>query len=162
VEEVSGAARLLGSAALAITPFLANFFELRNETLLAATMGLEEYAYIYAVAYHEQLLSEPTCAQIFSDGDALSTEASEMLRGCLARQMEAIPPAEASHRVAVQAELQRMDINPARLVWQDGLPAAVRTSLDPYRERLDRAFCISTAGLEMEQGARRALRVALE
>ena len=36
----------LGSAALAITPFLARFFELLNKALLAAGMGLEEYSYI--------------------------------------------------------------------------------------------------------------------
>jgi hypothetical protein len=55
-----------------------------------------------------------------------------------------------------------MDTDPTRLVWEDGLSAAVRASVIPYREQLDRLFCGATAGLEMEQGARRALIVALE
>jgi hypothetical protein len=162
--EVGETALLLGSAALSITPFLARYFELRNNALLAATMGLEEYAYIYAVAYREQLLSERTRAQIFSGGEALSPEASTMLRGCLARQVEAMGPGdgETSEREAVKAELQRMQADPTRLIWQDGLPPAAKASVTPYRESLDRLFCGATAGLELEQGARRALRLALE
>lgn len=163
-EEIPRVTRLLGSAAFSITPFLASFFELRNRTLLEATMGLEEYAYIYALAYHERLLSERTRAEIFSGGDALSAEASVMLRGCLARQVDAIrlSQTEASLHRVVEAELTTMDADPARLIWQDGLPAAISASLAPYRDRLDRVFCGATAGLEMERSARRALRLALE
>ena len=58
----------LGSAALSITPFLARFFELRNKALLAAEMGLDEYSYIFAVAYHDLLLTPQTLNEIFSDG----------------------------------------------------------------------------------------------
>ena len=163
-KEVVGTAHLLGSAALSITPFLARFFELRNSELLAVGMGLEEYAYIYAFSYHEQLLSDHTRAQIFSNGDPISREASEMLKACLARQGEALDPAssEASQRNALEAESQEMARDPARLIWQDGLPPAVHASLAPYRDRLDQLFCGATAGLEMERSSRRALRVALE
>ena len=76
--EVARVARRLGAAALAIRPFFARFFELRNQALLVASMGLEEYSYIYALAYHDRLRSEETRAEIFSDGDALSPEASEI------------------------------------------------------------------------------------
>jgi hypothetical protein len=57
-KEVGDVAYGLGGAALAITPFLARFFELRNDALLSASMGLQEYSYIYATAYHNLLLSE--------------------------------------------------------------------------------------------------------
>ena len=163
-KEVGGAVLGLGGAALAITPFLARFFELRNDELLAASMSLQEYSYIYALAYHDRLLSKPIRNEIFSDGNALSPEASELLRGCLTRQLEARRSAEGekAHRGTLEEELKKMEDDPSRLLWQDGLPEAVRASVMPYRERLDGVFCGATAGLEMERNARRALWVALE
>ena len=157
--DVGEAAAGLGGAALSITPFLARYFELRNEALLAASMGLEEYSYIYAVAYHDLLLSDRTRREIFSDDQALSPEAALMLKGCLIGQLEAVGPEDGD---ALEAELKKMAADPARLMWQDGLPEAVQASTAPYRERLDRMFCGATAGLEMERDARRAIRVALE
>ena len=87
-----------------------------------------------------------------------------MLRGCLARQLETMAYAdgESVQRGALEAELKMLEGDPARLIWQDGLPDAVRANVTPYRDQLDRAFCGATAGLEMEQDARRAIRVALE
>lgn len=163
-EQTIRAVHELGGAALEITPFLARFFELRNKELLAASMGFEEYSYIYALAYHDHLLSEDTRAEIFSDGDALSPEASRMLRGCLARQLKAALPEEPGTpwRTSLEEELERMDGDPSRLPWQDGLPEMIEASVAPYREQLDDAFCAATAGLEMERGSRRALRLALE
>jgi hypothetical protein len=163
-EEVGDVAVGLGGAALSITPFLARFFARRNTALLAAAMGLEEYSYIYAMAYHDLLLSRRTRNEIFSDGDPLSPAASALLRGCLARQREAMRQADGDTAglESLAAELQRMKDDPSRLVWQDGLPAAVQTGVTPHRERLDRLFCGATAGLEMERDADRALRVALE
>ena len=163
LDEVGDAAAGLGGAALAITPFLARFFEQRNNALLAASMGLQEYSYIYAAAYHDLLLSENTRNEIFSDGDALSPEASIMLRGCLSRQLEAMGHAdvETPQRGMLEAELKMMEGDPSRLIWQDGLPIAIRASVFPYRDQLDRTFCGATAGLEMERGARRAIWVAL-
>jgi hypothetical protein len=66
-------------------------------------MGLEEYSFIHAVGYHDQILSERTRAEISSDGDALSSKTSAMLRGCLERQVEAMGPggSEPSERLAV-------------------------------------------------------------
>ena len=127
-------------------------------------MGLQEYSYIYAAAYHDLLLSEQTRNEIFSDGAALSPEASEVLKGCLTRQLEAMSQADTddSLRVALETELKKLEEDPSRLIWQDGLPEAVRVSARPYREQLDRMFCGATAGLEMERSASRALRVALE
>ena len=63
---------------------------------------------------------------------------------------------------ALEAELKKMEDDPSRIIWQDGLPEAVRASAIPYREGLDRVFCSATAGLEMERDAGRALEVALE
>ena len=163
-KEVGEVAAGLGGAALEITPFLARFFELRNDALLSASMGFQEYSYIYATAYHDLLLSKQTRREIFSDGDALSPDASTMLRGCLARQLEAmrVGDGEESHRGVLEAELKMMENDPSRLIWQDGLPDAVLASISPYRDRLDQLFCSATAGLEMESNARRALWIAIE
>lgn len=163
-DQLGEAASGLGGAALSITPFLARYFELRNDALLAASMGLEEYAYIYGVAYHGQLLSRQTRDEIFSDGDAVSPEAAALLRDCLTRQLAAAPRSgsEGTYVAVLEAELESMAGDPQRLVWQDGLPEAVSAGIRPYRERLDRLFCGATAGLEMERDARRALRLALE
>jgi hypothetical protein len=156
-KEVGDVAVGLGGAALAITPFLARFFERRNKALLKAAMSLEEYSYIYATAYHDLLLSPKTRNEIFSDDHALSPEASEQLMDCLTRQLGAIGQAD-----GVEAELKKMEDDSSRLIWQDGLPEAVHASVLPYRGRLDSLFCGATAGLEMERESSRALRIALE
>lgn len=164
LKDVGGVALGLGGASLSITPFLARFFERRNQALLGAKMGLQEYAYIYAVAYHDLLLSRQIRNEIFSDGRALSPEASHTLGGCLARQLEAMRKTggENPRLGTLEVEQKKMEDDPSRLVWQDGLPDAVHASVMPYRERLDRLFCGATAGLEMELDAKRALQVALE
>jgi len=162
--DVGGVVQDLGSASLAITPFLARFFRLRNAALLERRMGLEEYTYIYALAYHDTLLNELTLQEIFSDGLALSPAASQMLQGLLLRQEEVMQEDGGGPIPAaiVVAEAERMAEDPARLLWQDALPAPLAASIEPYRERLDRVFCPATAGLEMEANPRRALAVALE
>ncbi len=83
--DVGEVAKDLGGASLAITPFLARYFEKRNAALLDASMGLAEYSYIYALAYHDHLLSSQTGHEIFSDGGVISPQASIQLRECLIR-----------------------------------------------------------------------------
>ncbi len=162
LNEAGDAAAALGGASLSITPFLAGFFECRNNALLKASMGLQEYSYIYAIAYHDHLLSKQTRNEIFSDDEALSREASILLKGCLARQMDGLGVDEGPGPDAVARELDLMASDPTRLIWQDGLPEDITASVQPHRERLNQVFCGATAGLEMEQNARRAIRVALE
>ena len=164
LQDVGSVAKDFGGASLSITPFLARFFERRNDALLAASMGLQEYSYIYALAYHDHLLFEQTRNEIFSDGDALSPEASLQLRECLRRQLEAVTQADIENPglVALKAELEKLDNDHSRLIWQDGLPDAIEAGLMPYSEQLDRLFCGATAGLEMERDAHRALRIAIE
>lgn len=157
--EVRDVAVDLGGAALAITPFLARFFELRNEALLKASMGLEEYCYIYAIAYHDHLLSASTRGEIFSDGEALSPDASLRLQACLAQQREQAPP---SLTADLDVEMRAMAADPTRLIWQEGLPDAVGASVRPYHERLTALFCAATAGLEMERDPGRAVWIAIE
>jgi len=157
--EVRDVAVDLGGAALAITPFLARFFVLRNEALLEASMGLEEYCYIFAIAYRDHLLSASTRGEIFSDGEALSPDASLRLQACLAQQREQAPP---SLTADLDVEMRAMAADPTRLIWQEGSPDGVEASVRPFRNRLDTLFCAATAGLEMERDPGRALWVAIE
>ena len=164
LNEVGGVAKDLGGVSLSITPFLARFFKQRNDALLAVSMGLSEYSYIYAVAYHENIQSRQTFDEIFSNGEAVSPEAALELKGCLARQLEAAAGVEGNHpfQAALEEELGKMEEDPGRLIWLDGLPEAVAASVRPHREQLDRLFCGATAGLEMERDAGRALWLAIE
>lgn len=157
-DDVGDVSQVLGGAAFEITPFVGRCFERRNAALLAARMGLEEYAYIYALAYRDQLMSEQTRRQIFSDGVTVSPGASEMLRTCLQRQLES----GGGQLARLSAEIERMRSDPDRLPWQDLHPDAVRVSLEGYRDRLEVVFCPATAGLEMEATADRAIRLALD
>lgn len=162
LKDVGDVALVLGGASLKITPFLADFFQRRNQALLEASMGLQEYVYIYSLAYHDHLLADQTRNEIFSDDEALSPEASILLRGCLTRQMEGFGKDKGPGPAAVARELDLMASDPTRLIWQDGLPEGIAASVQPYGKRLNQVFCGATAGLEMEQDARRAIRVALE
>jgi hypothetical protein len=157
-DDVGEVSWVLGGAAFEITPFVARYFERRNAALLAVRMGLEEYAYIYALAYRDQLLASETRRQIFSDGGANSPGASEILRGCLERQLER----GARDPGSLRDEVGRMVSDDARLPWQDGAPVTITASVEAWRDRLDANFCAVTAGLEMEVNADRAIRLALE
>ena len=105
-------------------------------------MGLAEYSYIYALAYHDHLLSSQTRLEIFSDGGVISPQASIQLRECLIRQLEAMEQVgpENQIRAALEAELKQLEGDTTRLIWQDGLPQAIRNSLMPYRDQIDRLF----------------------
>jgi hypothetical protein len=164
LNDVGDVAKDLGGASLSITPFLARFFKQRNDALLAVSMGLSEYSYIFAVAYHDNIQSPQTFDEIFSNGEAVSPAASLELKGCLARQLVAAGQAEGNNYflAVLEEELWKMEEDPGRLIWQDGLPEAVAASVRPHREQLDRLFCGATAGLEMERDAGRALWLAIE
>ncbi len=150
--EIAEMSRGFARAAAGIAPLIGKFFEGRNGALLEAEMGLGEYTYIFALAYRDRLLDESFRRELFSEGGPIGPEASEALRGMLATL-----DAEAG----AEAEIRRMERDPRRLPWQDGLPAAVESSLLTYRERLDRAFCSATAGIELDPDSRRAMFIAL-
>ncbi len=52
-------------------------------------------------------------------------------------------------RAAVAAEAAAMDRESLRLLWEEGLPAQTRDSLEPYRDRLDATYDDMTSILEM-------------
>jgi hypothetical protein len=52
-------------------------------------------------------------------------------------------------RAELAAEAAAMDRESLRLLWEEGLPAQTRTSLEPYRDRLDATYDDMTSILEM-------------
>ena len=52
-------------------------------------------------------------------------------------------------REALEAEIEAMELNRYRLVWQDGLPEVTRRSLEPFRGRLEASYSPLTNGVEM-------------
>ncbi len=50
---------------------------------------------------------------------------------------------------ALEAELQAMKLETLRFPWEEGLPEPIRTSLEPYRDRLDQSYDAMTSTIEM-------------
>jgi hypothetical protein len=140
-------------AAMGMARKLGTFFATRDRALLDAGMGLDEYDWIYVLAYHGQLLEprERDERRAFHD-TVLSGRVAEGLHGVLERQRAALAAAGGSPEqlAALDAELEAMAADPHRLPWQDGLPDAVAASLAPFREQLDQAFCRSAVGIELK------------
>jgi hypothetical protein len=161
--EVAGTTRGFAGTAVEISPLIGRFFKQRNLALLEAGIGLGEYSYIYALAYLEQLLDESIEEPLFAQGGPISPEACEVLRAILAHQVDSLGEGADTdtRRRELDAEILAMERDPQRPPWRNGLPQAVEASLEPYREQLDAAFCLSNAGIEMDPDSRRALYIAL-
>ncbi len=132
---------------------LGTFFAARDKALLDVGMGLDEYDWIYVLAYHGQLLDphERTERRAFHDA-ALNGRVAEGLHGVLERQRTALAAVGGSPEelAALDAELAAMAVDPRRLPWQDALPFAITASLAPFRQQLDAAFCPSAVGIELK------------
>ncbi len=140
-------------AAMGMARKLGTFFAARDRALLDAGMGLDEYDWIYVLAYHGQLLQprERDERRAFHDA-AVNARVADGLRGVLERQRAALAAAGGSPQqlAAFDAEIEAMAADPRRLPWKDGLPDAVAASLAPFREQLDQAFCASAVGIELK------------
>ena len=140
-------------AAMGMARKLGTFFAARDKALLDAGMGLDEYEWIYVLAYHGQLLQprERDERRAFHDA-AVNARVADSLRSVLERQRAALAAAGGTPEqlASLDAELAAMADDPRRLPWQDGLPDAVVASLAPFREQLDQAFCASAVGIELK------------
>lgn len=122
----------------------------RNRALVENGMGLGEYSYIFVMAYHDQIVDPSEEAVLFSSSAAGARVRAE-LRGMVERQLlaaEAEVPPDESLVTALAAEIEALDADAARILWQDGLPEPIAASFVGYRDRLDAAY--STAAAEFE------------
>jgi hypothetical protein len=166
-----------------IIPQTAEFIKTRNEALLEAEMGLGEYYYIYVVTYYSWLGKNPEDGPGFQivgpdeerDFDYWDREDSkEMRRDHLLRRLnrmllpmlhnqiqklteESEPKASDKWQLVLEKEIEALEQDRERLLWQDGLPEVITSSLSPYRERLEASYNPMTNLLEVtiEQRASR-------
>jgi hypothetical protein len=146
---------------------IAGFYRSRNQALLDNDMGMGEYYYIYVMSYYSLLGKSPTDGPPFKVDDQTSggkimfserrRETQEdrmdlMLRRVhrqifpiLQNQYKRLTEGDVSRaqekwRTALAAEIEAMESDRYRLPWKDGLPDILKTSLEPYRSRLEPSY----------------------
>ncbi len=147
--------------AMGIGPSMGELFETRNRALLSAEMGLGEYAYIFFTAYHQQLLENNEYDE-FMGGEAINSRISNDFVKIFERQLAAIHETstpDLAGIAAIETEIEAMEHDHDRIPWQNGLPAAISGSLEPYRAQLDEAFCPAITAIELAINEKRGLSI---
>jgi hypothetical protein len=198
-----------GRAGFGMAGDLAQFYELRNRTMLERDMSLGEYTYIYATAYYAWLGHSPSeegrpppTVTVVEDGErrVLAPEeiephlrehlpdspidhdvlAETVIRGAsgrwqtprarrayldqlrnLVEALDARPEAAVADgwRTRVEDELRRLEEDRRRIPWQDGLPDAIRVSLEPYRAVLEQTYSPAANPFELGRTVKRGWSV---
>ncbi len=160
-------------SALDVGPALGAFFEARNRALLAADIGYGEHAYLYAISYWSFLGigADDGPRQVILDNEPTGRESTSVMaqpqilrrlrgeliamlhnqRSLLDRRGEFDP----AWRSALVAEIEALESDPERMPWGDGPPAAIRASLEPYRERLRATYDNGTNPFALARNVRR-------
>ncbi len=158
-----------------LVPQIAEFMKFRNQALLDAEMGMGEYIYIYAIAYFSWLGKLPEDGPDFEVmeegggsrfGEADIEEIREERRDTMLRllhrtllpmlqnQLEKLVASGTSETLSewknlLEAEIKAMEEDRFRLPWEDGLPDVIKTSLEPYRDRLEQSYNSMTNPFEL-------------
>ncbi len=158
-----------------IIPQAAEFIKTRNEALLDSEMGLGEYYYIYVVAYYSWLGKAPADGPDFQivgpdeeddfmywdRGDSkerrrerLLRRINRMLLSMLHNQFENLiaeggAKDSGEWRQILEREIEALEEDRERLLWQDSLPEVIEASLRPYRDRLEASYNPMTNPLEV-------------
>jgi hypothetical protein len=144
-----------GVAALGLEQRRGELFRARNQALLDAGMGQGEYTYIFAVSYSAHLASwREEDGRVVVEELRVYSRVRRLLHEMLRRQLAAVeagPPIEDRDAWSVElaAEIARLEEEPRRVPWMEGLPARIEASVEPYRERLDALWCEDAAHLEL-------------
>lgn len=153
----------ISSGMLGVGRWLGEFSVARNEALLEHEMGLGEYTWIYVLAYYSWLGYEPTNFAL-GEGERPRIFRDRILgevRGMMRRQLDelqeeagpvvVVPEDEEAAQsllVLLRRELEAMEAESDRLPFAGGLPTEMETSLLPFRERLEAAYCAATSELD--------------
>jgi hypothetical protein len=146
---------------------IAEFYRSRNQALLDNDMGMGEYYYIYVMSYFSLLGRSPSDGPPFrvedqaAGGRIIYTERQRETQGdrmdmmlrrvhrqifpMLQNQYAKLTEGDVSRtqekwRKALAAEIEAMESDRYRLPWKDGLPDILKTSLEPYRSRLESSY----------------------
>jgi len=135
---------------MGVGPVIGRLYEVRNQSLLEAGMGLGEFTYIYTVAYRDQQLDPPGADQLFGPTPT-NRRVRKALLSMLENQLEALRSEGGgeSEIVALETEISAMQADQGRIPWQDELPRAITEALAPYRAELDELYCPAMAPLEL-------------
>ena len=157
---------------------IAGFFDARNRAMLEHDIGMGEYTYIYVLAYYSWLERSPGDAPGNARvntrsgnisigrgrgapqelGDIGNSRISSDVLSMLQNQLDALPEeTDDSWREELAAESEMLERDSDRLPWQDGVPAPILASLEPFRERLEAAYNPSTNAFELLRNKRRGL-----
>lgn len=160
-----------------IIPLIAEFYTRRNQALLDAEMGLGEYYFIYVVSYYSWLGKSPGDGleyHLVDEDDEkrdvywrrrrsenLDDRQDDVLKQLhrqilpMLKNQEAkltridVSPIRDSWRETLAAEIEAMEADRFRLLWQDGLPDVLEASLKPFRGRLEASYNKVLNALEM-------------
>ncbi len=160
-----------------IIPMIAEFYTRRNQALLDAEMGLGEYYFIYVVSYYSWLGKSPGDGLEYNlahedeekrgvywrrrRSENLEDRQDEVLKQ-LHRQILPVlknqfakltgidvSPIRDPWRETLAAEIEAMEADRFRLLWQDGLPDVLEASLKPFRRHLEVSYSKVLNALEM-------------
>lgn len=160
-----------------IIPLIAEFYTRRNQALLDAEMGLGEYYFIYVVSYYSWLGKSPGDGleyHLVDEDDEkrdvywrrrrsenLDDRQDDVLKQLhrqilpMLKNQEAkltridVSPIRDPWRETLAAEIEAMEADRLRLLWQDGLPDVLEASLKAFRGRLEASYSKVLNALEM-------------
>jgi hypothetical protein len=164
-DDVLGSLWKRGRAAFGLEPRRGEFWRARNEALLDAGMGLGEYSYIFVLAYASDLApAQRAEGDLVIEAVKVLPRVRRLLLETLRRQLatvEAGPtvPRDGAWAEELASEIGRLEQDPRRIPWMDGLPARIGASIAPYRERLDALHCEATLGLELIRNEKKGLSI---
>ena len=135
---------------MGVGPVIARLYEIRNQSLLDAGMGLGEFTYIFAVAYRGRLLDPPQPNQLFGP-TPINRRVRKALLSMVENQLAVLRSEGGSEAeiAAVATEIAALQADEGRIPWQDGIPPAISEALAPYRAELDALYCPAMAPLEL-------------
>jgi hypothetical protein len=149
-------------AGVRMAPSTLQFVSARNQALLDVGMGLGEYTWYYWLTYfawlghsaNDSLLHELMEERDDSHGgvemhfgagmepERITWRLRRDIRAML-RTLEteiASDPERSSLLELVSSELALLESDQTRVPWQDGLPEALASGLEPYRSRLEESY----------------------
>lgn len=136
----------------------------RNRALMENAMGLGEYTWIYVIAYYAWLGNRPVS---FPGGDGDETKVfhgrvRNAVKNMMARHLADLrAAADTAHGASAlrleeavaawSAEMDSLNADTERIPFQGGLPRTLASSLQPFRDDLERLYCPATGELEIMQ-----------
>ena len=161
----------VGSAGVGLAEHTAEFMRARNTALEHEGLGMGEYTYIYVTAYYAALGHSPADDEGHGSAEELAgrwkaaearTTFLAQLRGLRESLGHGAGADDATWAATLAAEIEALESDSRRAPWQDGLPEAIRASVEPYRDRLDSTYNPATNPFELAHGEKRGMSIRID